>query len=208
MRSLFLFFLSILPLSMLQAQVIDTSELNKLQSGQYKLAEGQLQVLFKDTTTLSFAQKELHSLGLEIKTTEFMNLAMIIENHPKEEDIRSLQNNDAVKMVINEFSYLKSEAGNTTPITEYTLQDIDANMVSDFKFMDQYKVVLVGLNEQASINDANLIMTQFPNLKFNIFNEGRRSAVVLTKPENEEEIITLLESKPFVESVAYMGVLE
>jgi len=52
------FTLHFLSLTALQAQVIDTSELDQLQSGEYKIAEGQLQVVFADTTTQSFVKSE------------------------------------------------------------------------------------------------------------------------------------------------------
>ncbi|MFP8489971.1 hypothetical protein ACKGJO_12860 [Gracilimonas sp. Q87] len=208
MRSLLIFLFTILPLFVIQAQVIDTSELNKLQSGQYKLAEGQLQVVFNDTTTLSFIQKELHSLGLQIKQSEFENVVMIIENHPEKDDIRSLQKNETVKMVINEASYLKSESGGTAPLTDISLQSIDPDLISDFKFKDQYQVVFVILEDNAAIKDADRIIGQYQNLKFNTLNQGRRAAVILTGTNDEDEIITLLESKPYVNSVAYMGIIE
>jgi len=203
--SLFFFFLSF---TALQAQVIDTSELDKLQSGEYKIAEDQLQLLFTDTTTKAFALQEMHKMGIEIKSTDFKSFLMIIENHPEKNHIRSIQKDDAVYFILNEASYINS--GENLLATERNIMEgnIDPETVSDFKFKDEYQVVMIQLKETATIQDANRIIDLHPDLKFRVLFEPRRSAVIQINPENENEIISILESKPYIQSVAYMGVLE
>lgn len=208
MRILLIILYTLLPLSFLQAQTIDTSELNKLQNGEYSIAEGQLQVLFSDTTTRAFALQEMHNMGVEVKSTDFNSILMIIENHPEKEHIRSIQKDESVFLVLNEASYVNS--GEDLMSTERSIMEgnIDPESVSDFKFKDEYKAVMVHLKETATMKDANRIMDRHPDLKLRVLFEPRRSAVIQTDPDAEDNIITLLESKPYVKSVAYMGVLE
>ncbi|WP_103664166.1 hypothetical protein [Gracilimonas amylolytica] len=208
MRILLIILYTLLPLSFLQAQTIDTSELNKLQNGEYSIAEGQLQVLFSDTTTRAFALQEMHNMGVEVKSTDFNSILMIIENHPEKEHIRSIQKDESVFLVLNEASYVNS--GEDLMSTERSIMEgnIDPESVSDFKFKDEYKAVMVHLKETATMKDANRIMDRHPDLKLRVLFEPRRSAVIQTDPDAEDNIITLLESKPYVKSVAFMGVLE
>jgi hypothetical protein len=202
------FILLFLSFTALQAQVIDTSELDKLQSGEYKIAEGQLQVVFADTTTKAFTLQEMHKLGIEVKSTDFKSILMIIENHPEKNHIRSIQKDDAVYFILNEASYINS--GENLMATERNIMEgnIDPEAVSEFKFKDEYQVVMIQLIETATMQDANSIIDLHPDLKFRVLMEPRRSAVIQTSPDKEEEIISILESKPYVQSVAYMGVIE
>jgi hypothetical protein len=208
MRALLILSLFFFPLSALQAQVIDTSELDKLQKGEYTLAEGQLQVLFDDTTTQSYIEKEFLKSGLEIKSLDFNNVILTLGSHPEKNQLRSLQGEASVKAVINESSYLLTDNDERKPFDDLGFQNIDPEDISEFQFKDAYQFVFVILDDNANMKSANKIIADYPELKLSVLSEGRRSAVVLTSPNNEEEVISLLESKPFVQSVAYMGVIE
>ncbi|MDZ7808511.1 MAG: hypothetical protein U5K71_15565 [Gracilimonas sp.] len=208
MRALLIFFLTLFPLSVLHAQVIDTSELDKLQKGEYSIAEGQLQVLFTDTTTKAFALQEMQKLGVQVKSTDFNNILMLIQSHPEKKHILSIQNDEAVHLVLNEESYVNS--GEDLVTNERTIMEgnIDPETVSDFKFKDEYQAVMIHLKETATMQDANRIINQHPDIKIRVLLEPRRAAVVQTNPDDEDDMISLLESRPYVMSVAYMGVLK
>lgn len=208
MRTFLIILFTLFPLSLLQAQTIDTSELNKLRNGEYSIAEGQLQVLFDDTTTKAFVLQEMHKLGVEVKNTDFSSILMIIENHPEKDHIRSIQKYESVFLVLNEASYINS--GRSLKTTEKNIMEgsIDPKTVSDFKFKDEYQVVMIHLKEKATMQDANMIIHQHPDLQFRVLSEPRRAAVVQVDPDEEDKIISLLESKPYVKSVAYLGILE
>lgn len=208
MRTFLIILFTLFPLSLLQAQTIDTSELNKLRNGEYSIAEGQLQVLFDDTTTKAFVLQEMHKLRVEVKNTDFSSILMIIENHPEKDHIRSIQKYESVFLVLNEASYINS--GRSLITTEKNIMEgsIDPKTVSDFKFKDEYQVVMIHLKEKATMQDANMIIHQHPDLQFRVLSEPRRAAVVQVDPDEEDKIISLLESKPYVKSVAYLGILE
>lgn len=202
------FILLLLSFTTLQAQVIDTSELDKLQSGEYKIAEGQLQVVFADTTTQSFVESEFTSLGVELKSLEFDNVILSIGNHPSRDQIRLLQDEASVKAVMNESSYLSSDSHEQIPINGSGFQNIEPDNLSEFEFKEAYQFVFVIMDDNVNAERAGILIDQYPDLKLNIFTKGRRAAVVVTSPDKEEEIISILESKPYVQSVAYMGVIE
>lgn len=200
--------LLLLSFTALQAQVIDTSELDKLQSGEYKIAEGQLQVVFADTTTQSFVESEFTSLGVELKSLEFDNVILSIGNHPSRDQIRLLQDEASVKAVMNESSYLSSDSQEQIQINGSGFQNIEPDNLSEFEFKEAYQFVFVIMDDNVNAERAGILINRYPDLKLNIFTKGRRAAVVVTSPDKEEEIISILESKPYVQSVAYMGVLE
>ncbi|HKK24900.1 MAG TPA: hypothetical protein VJ941_04695 [Gracilimonas sp.] len=202
------FTLHFLSLTALQAQVIDTSELDQLQSGEYKIAEGQLQVVFADTTTQSFVKSEFTSLGVELKNLEFDNVILSIGNHPSRDQIRLLQDEASVKAVMNESSYLSTDSQEQIQINGSEFRNIDPDNISEFEFKEAYQFVFVIMNDNVNAERAGILIDTYPDLKLNIFTKGRRAAVVVTSPDNEDEIISILESKPYVQSVAYMGVLE
>lgn len=202
------FILLFLSFTALQAQVIDTSELDKLQSGEYKIAEGQLQVVFADTTTQSFVESEFTSLGVELKSLEFDNVILSIGNHPSRDQIRLLQDEASVKAVMNESSYLTSDSQEQIPINGSRFQNLEPDNLSEFEFKEAYQFVFVIMDNNVNAERAGILIDRYPDLKLNIFTKGRRAAVVVTSPDKEEEIISILESKPYVQSVAYMGVLE
>lgn len=202
------FILLFLSFTALQAQVIDTSELDKLQSGEYKIAEGQLQVVFADTTTQSFVESEFTSLGVELKSLEFDNVILSIGNHPSRDQIRLLQDEASVKAVMNESSYLSSDSQEQIQINGSGFQNIEPDNLSEFEFKEAYQFVFVIMDDNVNAERAGILIDRYPDLKLNIFTKGRRAAVVVTSPDKEEEIISILESKPYVQSVAYMGVIE
>lgn len=202
------FILLFLSFTALQAQVIDTSELDKLQSGEYKIAEGQLQVVFADTTTQSFVESEFTSLGVELKSLEFDNVILSIGNHPSRDQIRLLQDEASVKAVMNESSYLSSDSQEQIQINGSGFQNIEPDNLSEFEFKEAYQFVFVIMDDNVNAERASILIDRYPDLKLNIFTKGRRAAVVVTSPDKEEEIISILESKPYVQSVAYMGVIE
>lgn len=208
MRTLLIFFISLLLYVSLNAQTIDTSELNKLQSGEYSIAEGQLQILFTDTTTEAFAFQELHKLGLQIKSSEFNNILLAVRNHPQKKQIQSIQEDDAVLLVFNEDSYINTPEDLTTIARTIMEQKVAPESVSEFVFKDEYEILMIMLNEKATMQDANRLIDKHPEVEFNTLFKARRSAVVQAESGKEDEIISTLESKPYIKSVAYMGVIE
>jgi len=147
-------------------------------------------------------------LGVELKNLEFDNAILSIGNHPSRDQIRLLQDEASVKAVMNESSYLSTDSQEQIQINGSEFRNIDPDNISEFEFKEAYQFVFVIMNDNVNAERAGILIDTYPDLKLNIFTKGRRAAVVVTSPDNEDEIISILESKPYVQSVAYMGVLE
>ncbi|HET8865410.1 MAG TPA: hypothetical protein VFM80_06895 [Gracilimonas sp.] len=208
MKLLTFLLLSVFLSSTLSAQVIDDSDLKKLESGQYKLAEAKIQVSFELGVSEEEMRTEITRLGYEVESAIFENIVLNINNKPEESQIEEI----AALAVVNSVLDLRH-----TYDPNMLNQIKQSRMMSDSELNELIEqleeegpqgLLLVYLNAEAIESTVEEIRSQFENLEMNIFRPAQRTAIIKTEPGKELEAMDELNAQSFVESTAFIGVIE
>jgi|AntRauTorcE11897_2_1112592.scaffolds.fasta_scaffold00162_17 hypothetical protein len=207
-RLLFTALISLILSSAVFAQIIDDSDLRKLESGKYKLEQGMIQVSFTDTVSADYMEQQLSKYGYEILSSNFKNILLTIQGEPIHEQLNELKANKWVEFLIS----------STTNITEEELK-----VISKMNSMDEEKAdqllsgldksrgsypVFISLIQSATSSEANNLISSYPDLDLRIIRESQRSAVIKTEPGKEAEVMEALGQMSFVKSTALIGVIK
>lgn len=190
------------------AQVIDDSDLKKLESGQYQLDEGKIQVTFLDTISFDFMQHKLHELGYEVLNSDFQNIMLSVENDPKSGQLSEIEDNEWVDFIMSE----------TSNISDNELEEISKNdslddkkvnlMLAQLNHRKSFDFIFISLNHKATAVEAYEIIGNYPELDIKIVRESQRTAIIKTELEKEAEAMEKLGQLDFVKSTAYLGVID
>ncbi|MEX2478460.1 MAG: hypothetical protein WD357_08490 [Gracilimonas sp.] len=190
------------------AQVIDDSDLKKLESGQYKIEQGMIQVSFSDTLSNNYMERKLSEYGYKILSSNFKNILLSIDGEPVREQLEEIKTNRWVEFII----------GETTNITEEDIKRISEMNSLDKETMDKLYTqleqntnpdpVFISMSYNTTSSQANELISSYPDLGLRIIRGNQRSAVIKTEPGKEAETMEALEHISFVNSTAHIGVID
>ena len=116
------------------AQVMDDTNIKKLEQGVYNLEAAKVHVTFSDTVSPDFVNHQLSELGYEILSSTFQNIILSIENNPKPGQLNEIESLDYVDFVMSESAGIKDE-------------DIEEMSRKDTVDSDRINTVLTQLNQ-------------------------------------------------------------
>lgn len=208
MKQIIVLLLSILMSVPAFGQVIDASELNKLESGQFKLEPGKVQITFADTVTDGYMQKKISELGYEVLNSNFQNILLTVTNNPKPEELKKIEDHESVEYVINETSDLNADIIKKV-FKNYFLDDSKIEqMLSQKNQNSRLQITFIALHGKATVADAEQIITNNPELDIHIMRKNHRTAIIKTDLEREAEAMDALSQLKIVKSTALLGVIE
>lgn len=207
MIRLILFILFLFPVSSF-AQVMDDIDIKKLQSGQYSLAQGKIQVTFADTVHPDFISEEMEKLGYEILNSTFQNIILSIENDPKPTQLKKIENTEWVDFIMTESSEVKDEKIDEIAEEDSLKADKVNRMLAQLNYSTTYEYILVALNFRATTAMADSLIEQFPDLVFRTQEASVRTAILKTAPDKEMEAMDELNMLPYVINTAFIGTVD
>lgn len=190
------------------AQVMDDSSIKKLESGEYSLEEGKIQVTFSDTVSPDYVQEEFDKMGLKILSSNFQPIILKIENSPATELMKELEDSEWVDFIMSESAGISDE-----DISELSEKDtLDNNrvnqMLAQLNHSGEYKFVIIGLTYNATISEVAEIKSKFPDLDIQVLEYSERTAIIQTEAEKEMETMDELKKLAYVKNTAFIGSLE
>lgn len=189
-------------------QVIDDSELKKLESGQIKLEPGKIQVTFLDTVTADYMESKLSELGYEVISSDFQNILLSVINDPKPEQLKEIEDNELVEFIMSETSNVSDEELEEISKSD-SLDDSKVNqMLAQLNHSRSYDFIFVALSDKATTVDAYQIINKYPELDIRIIKENQRTAIIKTEYEKEAETMSALSELGFVKSTELLGVID
>lgn len=189
-------------------QVIDDSELKKLESGQFKLEPGMIQVTFLDTVTADYMESKLSELGYEVISSDFENILLSVINDPKPEQLKEIEENEFVEFIMSETSNVSDEELEGISKSD-SLDDNKVNqMLAQLNHSRKYDFIFVALNDEAIIDDAYQIINSYPELDIRIIKENQRTAIIKTEYKKEAETMSALNKLGFVKSTELLGIID
>lgn len=193
---------------MLQAQVIDESDLDNLRQGNYTLEKGKVQVNFSDTVSSDFITKEFEKLGYEIVSSNFQSIMLRVTKIPDAVSRKDLEDNRWVEFIMSESVGMDDE-----DLEEMNKKDsVDSNrmneMLKQFNQKGNYEYVMMGLSYKATTDALSEIQAIHPELEFEVAKESERSAIIKTEEGKEVDMMDELDKLPYVLNTAMVGTLD
>ena len=190
------------------AQVMDDTNIKKLEQGGYNLEAGKVQVTFSDTVSPDFVNHQLSELGYEILSSTFQNIILSIENNPKPGQLNEIESLDYVDFVMSESAGIKDE-----DIEEMSRKDtVDSDRINtvltQLNQTGQYEFIIVGLTHNASQEMVEKLRSAYPELEILVEENSERTAIVKTEVDKELEAMDELKKLHFVKNTALIGSLE
>ncbi|MBO6584801.1 MAG: hypothetical protein JJ953_01720 [Gracilimonas sp.] len=190
------------------AQVMDDTDIKKLEKGEYNIEAGKIQVTFSDTVSPTFIEQKLDDLGYEILSSEIKNIVLSIENNPSPQQLKELEESEWVEFVMSE------AAGNSDKEME-EINDSDTlgsdkvnQLLAKLTYSKEYEYVVVALTYNATEITVEDIKAAYPDLKFEVLQQSQRSAILKTEEDKELEAMDELKKLDFVKNTAMVGNLE
>lgn len=208
MRYLILSFCMALIPVLVIAQTMDDSELQKLQTGEYKLAEGKIQVSFEHGVSEEEMRAEVTRLGYEVESAVFESFVLNIDNKTNEVQLAEIKALSVVDSVVDLRHEYDSEMLNEIKESR-KMSDSEFN-----KFLEEVEehgplgILLVYLNADAPESTVEVLRSQFENLEISVFKPAQRTAIIKTEVGKELEAMDKLNTSSFVENSAFVGVIE
>ena len=190
------------------AQIIDDSSIDDINSGKVSFVEGRFVAYLTDTVSIGFIFEQFRLLGLQLADTDIHPLQITVVNKPPDSTVYQLRSHPNVTFVepirfdLDESAFMDSlKKQNLTP---------EAFQNARIDFLRSQPTGYFIIEFDYSVNEAGLkkIMEEFRNVAYNITQNIARTIQIYADPGNEEEIMTKVDSLPFVEYVALIGVLD
>lgn len=190
------------------AQVMDDTDIKKLEKGEYNIEAGKIQVTFSDTVSPTFIEQKLDDMGYEILSSEIKNIVLSIENNPSPQQLKELEESEWVEFVMSE------AAGNSDKEME-EINDSDTlgsdkvnQLLAKLTYSKEYEYVVVALTYNATVKTVTDIKAAYPDLKFEVLQKSQRSAILKTEEDKELEAMDELKKLDFVKNTAMVGNLD
>ncbi len=190
------------------AQVIDDSSIDDINSGKVSFVEGRFVAYLTDTVSIGFIFEQFSLLGLQLAGTDIHPLQITIVNNPPDSTVYRLRSHPGIAFVESTRSDLVESAFmdslkklNLTP---------EAFQNARIDFLRSQPIGSFIIEFDYSVNEARLkeIMGGFRNVAYNITQNIARTVQIYTEPGNEEQVMAKVDSLPFVQYVALIGLLE
>ena len=190
------------------AQIIDDSSIDDINSGKVSFVEGRFVAYLADTVSPSVVFEQFNLLDLQLADADIHPLQITVVNTPADSTIYQLRSHPEIRFVeaiqtnLDESDFLDS-------LKKLDLS-FEAFQNARFDFLRSQSIGSFVIEFDYSVNETKLkkIMGEFRNVAYNITQNIARTIQVYSDPSNEEEIMTRVDSLPFVKYVALIGVLE
>lgn len=208
MKNLIVIVFAVLMPLLVFAQVIDDSSIKQLESGEYTLEEGKIQVTFSDTSSPDYVQQEFDKMGLKILSSNFQPIILTIEDAPATKLMVELEDSKWVDFIMSESAGISDE-----DIGELSKKDsLDNNrvnqMLAQLNHGGEYKFIVIGLTYAATLSEVAEIKSNYPDLNIQVSEFSERTAVIQTETEKELETMDELKKLAYVKNTALIGNLE
>ncbi len=208
MKELLIILISTLAPFISFAQVMDDTDIKKLEKGEYNIEAGKVQVTFSDTVSPTFVEQKLDELGYEILSSEIKNIVLSIENNPSPEQLKGLEENVWVEFVMSEAAGSSDKEMEEINNSDTLESDKVNQLLAKLTFSKEYEYVVVALTYSATDKTVEDIKAAYPNLDFVVLQKSQRSAILKTEEDKELEAMDELKQLNFVKNTAMVGNLE
>ncbi|WP_421773324.1 hypothetical protein [Gracilimonas sp.] len=190
------------------AQVMDDTDIKKLEKGEYKIEVGKVQVTFSDTVSPTFVEQKLDELGYEILSSEIKNIVLSIENNPSPQQLKELEESEWVEFVMSEAAGSSDKEMEEINSSDTLESDKVNQLLAKLTYSKEYEYVVVALTYNATDKTVEDIKAAYPELTFEVVQKSQRSAILKTEEDKELEAMDELKQLSFVKNTAMVGNLE
>jgi hypothetical protein len=200
--------MALIPLFVI-AQTMDDSAIQDLQNGEYKLAEGKLQVSFEQGVSEEEMRAEVTRLGYEVESAVFENYVLHVDNRIEEDQLTEIEGLTVVDSVLDHRRQYDANLQNKIKESRM-MSDAERNELLEQleKQQGPSGLLLVFLNAGATESTVKEIRSQFENLEISVFKPAQRTAIIKTEVGKELEAMDELNTHSFVENSAFVGVID
>lgn len=201
-----LFLLSLIPFAV-NAQTMDVSDLEKLEQGKFRYAEGRIQVTVDDTTTPAFIEKDFGSLGYSVNSFNITPLKGFGKGVLSGGMADSLRNHPYVKEILVQKPVLsEGYEQRIMENDEFSPAQKDSLLKQIRMSLKQTSLVVIFRMEvnRAMAEEILKLTGSFP---LELEEAQTRSVIVETEKGKEAEVIRELDKKNYVKYGALIGII-
>lgn len=184
---------------------IGFSQIQRIESGQYKFAKGEIEVFLVDTVSKEYAQLEIKRAGFEIISTKISPITFLISGKKGELELSDIENSPLVESVIILPSMYDSMAVEEMIIRQKMNKEEAERSRKSFRSLKESVSGTVKMHYSVTKEMANKFYEENKKYKLQPSMFEPRSVTVKTVPGKEKEAITELKKLKIVESVAYIA---
>lgn len=211
MRYYILLFLSLLigHSNLILGQVTaDLEEIERLDSGQYSFAKGEVQVTFVDSVSPAFIERQLKLLGYEAINLNIYRVTAVIQNEPDIELLAEIESHpDIYSVEITQNSIPEKALQEMFERDSLSIEEQKA-VRKRFESLAKHKFIRVSFPYHINKKEAAEILETYPDIDFRINLAPIKSGRIKTEFGKEEEAMKNLEMLIYVESTAYIGIID
>jgi hypothetical protein len=192
-----------------QAQVTaNTDEIHRLENGQYSFVKGEVQVTFVDSVSPAFIERQLKLLGYEAINLNIYRVTARIQNEPSMEVLSEIEAHPDIHSIeVSQNSIPESALQEMFERDSLTVEEQKAAR-KRFESFAQTKDIRVSFPYHINKEEASKILESYPGIDFRISLAPIKSGRIKTKAGKEEEVMESLERLIYVESTAYIGIVD
>ncbi|HAH52121.1 MAG TPA: hypothetical protein DCL80_13055 [Balneola sp.] len=203
MKTIFLFLISIVFPAVVSAQI------QRIESGQYKFAKGEVEITFVDTVSKAYAEEKVTKAGYEIISSDIVPIMFMWPVHIKEMDVSVFESDSLVHTVI-----AKPRAYDSTAVEEMIVrQNMNKEEATEarIRFREMSEIVWVRIWLQYWVDEetASRFHMEYKDKGFDLNPQMivPKTMVVKTIPGKENDAMRDLRKLEIVESVAFIALI-
>ena len=186
-----------------------SAQIQRIESGQYKFAKGEIEITFVDTVSKIYSEEQVTKAGYEVISSNISPIMFILPMNIKELDISEFEHDSLVQTII-----AKPRAYDSTAVEEMIVrqnlnkEEADRSRAG-FRKMSETVWVRIRLQYWVDDETASLFYMEYKDKGFDLNPQMivPRTMVVKTIPGKENEAMRELRELEIVESVAFIALI-
>ncbi|MEO9887759.1 MAG: hypothetical protein ABJR05_17160 [Balneola sp.] len=184
------------------------SQIQRIKTGDYKFAKGEIELSFVDTVSREYAEFKVAKAGYEILSSHIRPITFVLRIKKEELDIKVLESNPVVNFVMFEPNTSDSVAVEEMIIRQKMNKEEAEKARERFKSFNEKHWVRIYMNYWVTEELAMEFMDENKDLNLQIPQIIPRTAIVKTIPGKENEAMRQLKKLDIVESVAFIALID
>lgn len=196
--------ISIFGMTVVQAQIIDDSSIQKAEQS-YDFVEGRFVAFLADTISPDYAEKAFSELNIPILNMIMKRALIGLVNNPSKESLEALQNHDKIYLIrktpeSDQLDEVNAELKNSN-LNDSQKRDLKENLLP-------LTTYFVEFNYSVDIQEVKEIMGKFDDVEFKFLRDPERTVTLQAEAGNEPITMDKVEELNFVKGTAMMGVIQ
>lgn len=203
MKSIFLLFITLVFSALVSAQI------QRIESGQYKFAKGEIEITFVDTVSKIYAEEQVSKAGYEVISSNISPIKFILPIHIEELDVSAFESDSLVQTVMAKPRVYNSTAVEEMIVRQNMNKEEAEKARNRSRRMSEIVWVRIWLQYWVDEETASRFHVEYKDKGFDLKSQMivPKTMIVKTIPGKENEAMRELKKLDIVESAAFIALI-